>query len=368
MICNTANPNKEKLRHANQWNIPAVLADWLWISVQTGDKKHFGPYLISPLQPAIHKGEKVSRVTNHSPDVPKEPEQDLGNSNTQQRQETQSKDEDNSLIDDALPNSIDLAPGFCASPIKENISAPLTLPPPAADNNEEKPSTSSNSLDQAISDLLKKNRSRSKPIGATEKGPSNAGPQRRRKLFGRANSNASMLGTKEPTKFGLSRASSIDTLNEDGYGSVVDGLTSPSVRGPSKAPSLASFPAPAALLTEKSDHTEAQQLLERRLNLLRNQSTNEFAAEEFEFGDEATPPMTQLGYEDPDAIAMREKIAGSVRNIKVAEKSDVEENNRDKKKSGVNLVVEPLQDNEKLAGWGGGRRTRSKRASAGKEL
>ncbi|WEW61119.1 DNA helicase [Emydomyces testavorans] len=367
LICNATNPSTEKLRHVHEWKIPAVFADWLWISVQTGNKKPFNPYLISGRQlsseghvsgNANHGWESNGRLSSEQPQSP-----------SPQQGESRIQDKEKSREDTILPNKSGPDSGPNTSPTKSLASPSPIVPLPRTDSNEDKPATSSNSLDVAISELLKQKRNRLKQSKAAETSGGNPPlRQRRRRLFGRANSNSSVLGTKEPGQIGISRASSIDTLNDDGYGSVVDCLNSPCTKDHSKAPSFASFPPPAAASNGALDPAEAQQLLAGRLNLFCNRPTHhEFEAERFEFDNDKTPPMTQLGYEDPDAIAMREKITRRAREMNATEEDIEDESKKGKRKSGIggHLVIGMLQDSEKLAGWGGGRRTRSRRTLNG---
>ncbi|EER25147.1 BRCA1 C Terminus (BRCT) domain containing protein [Coccidioides posadasii C735 delta SOWgp] len=356
LICNTTKPNSEKLRHAHQWNIPAVLADWLWISVQTGEMKAFEPYLISGRDP-YSAGGQTNEIRSLGGSRQTEPKKLQGPSG--QQPESRKQDEGSSKEEPILAHDASLEPGSHGSPAKKMPSPPPTLELSKADSSEDKPATSSRSLDVAISELLRQTRSRAKQ--SAEK---SANTQRRRQLFGRANSNSSLLGNKER----ISRASSIDTLNEDGYGSVVDGFNSPSVKGHSKAPSFTSLAQPTAALKGNSDPTEAQQLLESRLNLLRN-GLGQYDAERYEFEEEETPPMTQLGYEAPDAVAMREKITRRAREMNGAEENtDDRQEGKNKNDNGGRLVIGQLKDSETLAIWGGGRRTRSKRTSNGDEI
>ncbi|EEP80101.1 DNA repair and recombination protein pif1 [Uncinocarpus reesii 1704] len=355
LICNSASPNAEKLRHVRQWNIPAVLADWLWISVQTGDIKPFEPYVIPSRRSSSidigtsggeHRGSKLGRQME--PESSEKVSQQLLKS---QAGYGGGPDEDHSPLE-AGPET-----NSRASPTKSPSHSP-DLAPPKTDSKEDKPTTSSNSLDFAISELLRQKRSRSKqPSLSDQAAGSNAPPQRRKRLFGRAISNSSLSGP-----MGMSRASSIDTVNEDGYGSVVDSLNSPSAKGLSKAPSFVSFPPRVAAAKGNANPTEAQQLLENRLHLFRN-GLARHESERTEMEDEETPPMTQLGYEDPDAVAMREKVIQRAREKNATEGDIRDENQKGERKSrGGTLVIGQLQDSEQFAGWGSGRRTRSRKA------
>ncbi|KAI9788652.1 MAG: hypothetical protein M1835_002157 [Candelina submexicana] len=47
LLCNSRLPSKEKLRHALEWKIPAVSADWLWDCIKRGKRVDFGNYLVT---------------------------------------------------------------------------------------------------------------------------------------------------------------------------------------------------------------------------------------------------------------------------------------------------------------------------------
>jgi hypothetical protein len=64
--------------------------------------------------------------------------------------------------------------------------------------------------------------------------------------------------------------------------------------------------------------------------------------------------MTQLGYEDADAMAMREKITNRVGQTKKVEGKAT--TGKSKRTDGV--IIGKLKDHELLEGWGHGRRTR----------
>jgi hypothetical protein len=241
------------------------------------------------------------------------------------------------------------------SPSKEQVLVPtLPIARHEVSSNSPKVSGLSTSLDIAISELLKKKRGGSKAVSV--EGTDCRKQIKRRPLLGRANSQSSSLaaaaaGGAAIQQREISRASSVDTLNEDGYGSVVDGLDSPSKHANSNAPSFASIPTES-----KTNKTEAQQLLESRLDPFHNLLTHhDFVGSDGGcFDEEATPPMTQLGYEDADAIAMREKITNRVRQTKGIEGKPT---TGMPKQTGP-VIIGKLRDHEVLEGWGNGRRTR----------
>ena len=339
-------PNKEKLRHVNEWGVPAVIADWLWISVQTGEKKPFDRYIIPyrgstrPVETNIKKENDTSQITKakgsdnlfraltpaqeggKKDHLPKNGSVSSGSMLLQEH-------EDNALQE--LPQNSPPKPSS-ASASKGQQSGQK----PAEQHSNPRSSGSGLSapVEIAISELLKQKRN---GTNATDK-DSGAQPQRRRRqLLGRASSNSSTLAAVVGR--GASRASSIDTLNEDGYGTVVEGL-SPSTKANSRAQSFVST-----------------RNCETKLDFLHAHNMhNEFAghAGAEEENDEA-PQMTQLGYDDPDAAAMREQI------MQHAEKLGDTRGEAKKDDASRSLVIERLQDDELLAGWGSKRRTRARK-------
>jgi DNA replication regulator DPB11 len=73
MICNSKVPRKEKIRHAYEWNIPILSAEWLWDSIRRQQKAPFDKYLISIPQDILdvvrasreEKGKMRDQRTNH---------------------------------------------------------------------------------------------------------------------------------------------------------------------------------------------------------------------------------------------------------------------------------------------------------------
>ncbi|KAJ9637879.1 protein kinase activating protein dpb11 [Coniosporium tulheliwenetii] len=50
LVCNSATPNKEKLKYASEHNVPAVSALWLWASIETAKMQPFDKYLLNAPQ------------------------------------------------------------------------------------------------------------------------------------------------------------------------------------------------------------------------------------------------------------------------------------------------------------------------------
>jgi hypothetical protein len=373
-------PNKQKLFHVGEWKVPAVIADWLWISVQTGEKKPFEPYIIPHQRPfyqpkgnniivddAITKqASKSAKPFNDQPPE-KEPQSEKRETRSRRAPSLAESGErnDQQPLQDGSPRSPE-KPSRSPSPSKGRQPTPTPTAPVTKRSSlknvpiPEMPAP----LEMAISDLLRQKRAGSKALGPDKE----AGPQRRRRLLGRANSNSSTLGAgNHPAQLQreVSRASSIDTMNEDGYGVVVDGIDS---SRSSRANSFVGGPARATAGNHPDRPNAQQQPRDSRFDFMHGdpmfaefsgRDAAGFAAED----DDNSPEMTQLGYEDPDAAAAREQILQHAERLKrgadVGGSLKGAASDKKRRESGrKTLVVGTLQDQEH-AGWGSGRRTRS---------
>ncbi|KAL6237256.1 hypothetical protein BDW75DRAFT_89551 [Aspergillus navahoensis] len=328
LICNTSTSlNQEKLRHAHEWGVPAVTADWLWTSIRQEEKQPLEPYLVR--NPSTQntrdlemRADSRSEQKRHSQSVPKN--YTVAN---------EIKSPDTGLISKGMKQTISESPQIESSAeLNSNLksqhkSVSPGKPPPVGTSNgvkspakrkysaQETASSTKSVIDLAVNGLLKNARSALSRSASDSTGdPDRPRLRRAKPLLGRAQSNSAIRAADQRA---FSRASSTDTLHEDGAGSAVDNMSINTEGG---------IPSPASKLDFEYLNAER----ERR-------------PEEVE---EETPPMTQLDYEDPDAVAMREKFlryAG-----KVVEKPTGKQD----------LVVEELKELESV-GWGTGRRTRN---------
>ncbi|KAL8873318.1 MAG: hypothetical protein Q9174_001194 [Haloplaca sp. 1 TL-2023] len=315
LICNKVITGHEKLRHARHWNIPAVTTQWLWDCIDAGESKSYDsflaqPYPSKPLPEAgasrekslgpdkedIRKGKVVETETDSSikgedpgTRFSKELPFNLGSGELIDHGATspQKKTESISL----LKRSEDLPPPQAIfsgpEPLREitpNSSPPKAIPftspsKPATTNTIAKsPSKSAPySITSALTSFLANARS-----GATNENSNSYGPgqprnniRRKRQLFGRAPSNAS----------NLSRASSVDTVNTDGVGTPLEPVRSASTNDKTNGNITmvgtgdSAFDPLATYTDEPIVANEDEQL-----------------------------QLTQLGYEDPDALAWRETV------------------------------------------------------------
>lgn len=329
LVCNKVVPGHEKLRHAQHWSIRAVTADWLWDCIRLGELKDFQSYLVQPWSAESHPGsdeakkkssdpvgskikkepaaskEKSSDPTSGSsshlprsiehrgrnaPDIERTVPEDPAKKNSSKNKCPPIPDNSMALPPPTLSNSNalrEISPN--SSPPKPSISP---FKPPPSSVSPRKPPSQGPALSSAISALLAQhqNARSSKPDHPTSLQQQARPPVRRkRQLFGRAPSNAS----------NLSRASSVDTINTDGVGTPVDSTRSTSMVSinnsnnnpihPTCKPSIPSTTTDSILFDTSPEELEAAAAH------LKNQ--------------EQQLQMTQLGYQDPDALAWREKVS-----------------------------------------------------------
>lgn len=355
LICNDPRTaSHEKLRHTSEWGIPAVSADWLWISIQAGQKKAFEPYIVQrqPSQPHTAKEKNPHVQANAKTQHPqienarKSPKPSTTPSNKEKKLEKplagmkenarmmpiigdgfSNEDEANHTPKPSVPDS--------RSPSPET-SARL---PPSEGQASKKPeqdqaasSAVPSALDTALKGLLQqaqaaKSRKKSENSNANDDGTHP--PRRKRKpLLGRAPSHPTAR-TSENTGT-ISRASSIDTVNDDGLGSALESADQTRDNSLSRTNS-------------RNDPSLASMFSGKKFEFLSEKLPGYIDGEDEENQE---PQMTQLDYEDPDAVAMRaEFLRDAGKLVGKANKPD----------SGLILgQVRELED----IGWASGRRTR----------
>ncbi|CEL03506.1 hypothetical protein ASPCAL04660 [Aspergillus calidoustus] len=346
LICNnSASLNHDKLRHTHEWGVPTVTADWLWASIRNEEKQSFDPYLIR--KQLTQSGRDLEVRAGSRPES-RRPSQHTGTKDNTQLQSIKvpsqlSSSDTHSTHKQESKQSIAESPQKAPKqkfpppePSRKSTSPTRPAPrdPAATTTKSPSPSTkrktlhqahiaptassTKSALDSAVNGLLKQaratvSRSASDPAGDSHS-HDRIRSRRPRPLLGRAQSNSSARTAEQQKSF--SRASSIDTLNDDGCGSVVESL-----------------------------HTDGG------IPSLANSGRYEFEYPEGDrdAGIEAeteTPPMTQLDYEDADAVAMREKFLRHAG--KIVEKPATRQS----------AVIGEVRDLEE-GGWGTGRRTRN---------
>ncbi|PKY03482.1 subunit of DNA polymerase II [Aspergillus campestris IBT 28561] len=349
LICNDAGPvNPDKLRHTSEWGVAAVSVNWLWDSIRSEQKRPFEPYAIKgPSRPPTQNTRDLEVRAGSRTAYP-EPTSQTGLTNIPLAKSTASK---NIHVDQSHGRG--RAKGGAHSPTEQHKPTPspkrpaeiqrITTSPSKVKSATDRPMSASpakrpasaqstntsassshqknqqSALEIAMNGILKQareaNSRSSTTTDPTESTDDALHKRRRRPLLGRAPSHSSVRSTAAAiTADRPSRASSIDTLNEDGYGSAVD-----SVATESKLPSL---------------------INSGQFNFADSAGDHELHAPP---QSQSPPPMTQLDYEDPDAVAMREKFLRGAG--KAVEKKTAPD-------------VDRLQELEN-SGWGAGRRTRA---------
>jgi DNA replication regulator DPB11 len=194
------------------------------------------------------------------------------------------------------------------------------------------------SINGAIKELLGKNKVKN------SKAAHPTGQSKKKRLLGRAQSNMSN-SSREGCNIQASRASSIDSVNTDGLGSVILDETSQGRRNSSSAGGRSSFTGRAPV--------QEQGVKEPSFEL------GDAALYREEYHEEEEPPqMTQLGYENPDdAVALREMLAERRRNRTRHGQEDVKPPDaKEGKKIKDDATVAPV-------GRGAGRRSRQRAKS-----
>ncbi|KAL8944688.1 MAG: hypothetical protein Q9216_000256 [Gyalolechia sp. 2 TL-2023] len=330
LVCNKVVPGHEKLRHARHWNVCAVTADWLWDCIRSGEFQDFKPYVVELRSPKADQ--ESDKAQNQS--------QDQGNSRhkheaaaNQERGSDRTSKSSNHGTHGTEPHTLhaaDIARTALDNPIK-NISSkeqclptPDSIPPPtiftsnalreiSPNSSPPKPTISPSklphtwdlptkppsqdpALSATISALLAHHQSaRSSKSHSTNAALHQAQPpvRRKRQLFGRAPSNAS----------NLSRASSVDTVNTDGIGTPVE-LTR----------SASNISTVAYNNSNNTVHPNPKRPITATDSILFDTLADEQAAENNE-NQEQQLQMTQLGYQDPDALAWRERVERKLGNF-----------------------------------------------------
>lgn len=346
LICNDPqSASHDKLRHTTEWGIPAVSADWLWISIQSGQKKPFDPYIVrrqttqtngSMSKPAPKESSHLRTAKARNEPVRGSPSShreridkpiSARTSNTRNMPiigDGFAKEEDSfeprkpSVPESRSPSPETVTENQPCEDQTTNQSAPDEVPPAAAPS----------ALDTALKGLLQqaqaaKTRQHSENTSTNEE--DSYPPQRKRKpLLGRALSHHS-----KPEATGPSRASSIDTLNDDGLGTALESAD------PTRDNSL-------SRTNSRNGQSLSSMFSGGKFDFLADKLPAQLDGEDEENQE---PQMTQLDYEDADAAAMRaEFLRDAGKDVGKTKKPD----------ASLLGQVRELED----VGWGSGRRTR----------
>ncbi|KAL9617493.1 MAG: hypothetical protein Q9160_007704 [Pyrenula sp. 1 TL-2023] len=425
LITKTQQPSEDKLLHAYQWKIPVVSAAWFWSCLRSGLCQPYKPYLIKMPASIKAKSERMAQEA-HAENISKQvasgarpkagqPRDESRNSRTvpvkmpsetshaaiREKQKPgadflegpkppMANEELGSELDNAAlgrvkkkPPALEQEDSHENTPKSQTpnqteaqyapfdgpydsiiVPNPGDDPTQPADNAvKSQPNKGATiapekeSINSAIQDLLRRKKSSTVAAQSTA---NNQGKKKR--LLGRALSNLSN-SSREGTATRPSRASSIDSMNTDGVGSVILDENSQATRlkavsdgagGESGRRSVNETLTGKAIVKESISIPESLSL---------DPSEHPYYEEQNEI-EEPMPQLTQLGWDDPDE-------AKKLRELMVDGKK--KKGKRPSSEGGAEEAEAPrierkiIRDDEALLGtsskWGGGRRTRTKTRS-----
>ncbi|KAF3400291.1 S-M checkpoint control protein rad4 [Talaromyces pinophilus] len=349
--------NTEKIRHALEWEIPVVSADWLWISVQSGKRKAFDPYVLHKTSQKKEAKHEQSKCAQDSSEITHKSSLSQSGANADSRTRQTSfaaSEKDDPVAGEALS-----AKPSVSDRQKDSVSSASQLlteesdikdkrqtekAPPEDSGTSVHSHRSFENIESSMNRFLKKARelTRARSTLGSENGT------RRRPNLGRTNSSSSRNEFKR-TDSRIS-VSSIDTMNEDGYGSAVSADTD------------ANNPLTAKLSRNLTGQSLSSLLSSSKFTRYIDSPIPE--NDELPDDENGTPAMTQLNYEDPNAMAAREEIMRLARRGNVDE-AHVTEILKQKQAMQPQAVVDEFPQ---LVDKQGGRMTaRRTRRSAGKQ-
>lgn len=348
LVSNTDTPSEERLRHALEWKIPVVKADWLWACVKSGKLQPPKAYTIA----LSDRNEKQGQIR------PKQEQRDKPGTDfledaaklkrVQKSAQSFRKDQFDNFHTAAQDQPLkEISPNSpkkrSASPEKQKGMGGLDG---AASSNDQRKqdSTSFKTAPQAesINDTLEQllNKQRTKSSANTVSTLEDRNPLKKKRLLGRALSNLSN-SSRDSSLMRPSRASSVDSMNTDGIGSIIgDDSAQPS------------RPASESQRQNRSVYNNftGRASVKASLHSMHFNPSEDLTDQHHHLDDHeqsAEPQLTQLGYANPDdAVMLRELIIDK----KGVKKSDVEDK-KDRR----------IRDDVVGTGWGvGAKRTRTR--------
>lgn len=305
---------KDKLQHAQDWNIPIVRAEWLWDSIASGTAISFDSYRLRGLKRTISAPESTGALEHRAASAPRS-RSDLTRSsskadcepvpnptevispaaemdNTSMPERPPVKEE--AAIEDTAFAALDDVPSRRSQPLQEiNPNSPsrptsTTNSNPATSSKHNPTPQEQEDLNNALTNLIaaNKNTKATSSAGEAADGTSTTAPLRKRRenrIKGRIPSN---LSTE-------SRATSVDSTATHGN----------PVEWGNSAPKPVSIP---RLPTNKSSSAVAT-------------SIEDFMQEDKRrtFNEDSQPPATQVSYVDPESEEQRERVMAKMRGERV---------------------------------------------------
>ncbi|EXJ84495.1 hypothetical protein A1O3_05164 [Capronia epimyces CBS 606.96] len=408
LVCKNGKINEAKLDLAHHSGIPCVSEEWLWSTIKNGSKAQLERYLIQqdsanatspnrkrrapkeyvevstiPIRPESRdqRSRELSRASRNGTksirngptpavevheevmdDVPQQAHEQSFDPSRAGDSPEDSGTEAGSCVQEALPlQELSNSSGRIGGALQAKKASILSLDgncsmqeskceettDGAALGGAEDVSkvTNIHAINGAIREILEHQTKKNPKMGSIKS--SNGEPNQKGRLIGRALSNLS--NSSVTSNIRNSRASSVDSINTEGVGSdLVNTHTAHSTGETTSERGNFSFTGRAKCTLTGS---KVQCMGIDDFDLLRGDH----------HGDEA-PPMTQLGYEDPEeAILLRQKLAESRRKRSKAGNDEDEPN----PVAARPKMERKLRDDVLItsAGWGAGRRTRQKQRS-----
>lgn len=334
-------------------------ADWLWISVQSGKRKVFDPYVLHKTSQKKEAKHEQSKSAQNSSGITHKSSlsQSEANADSRTRQTSFAASE----MDDPTAGEGNQSAKPSVNGRQKDALSSVSQPPTEESDNRDNQSTekaapedsgtsvhshrSPENIESSMNRFLKK--ARELTSARSILGGEN-GTRRRRPNLGRTNSSSSRNEFKR-TDSRVS-VSSIDTMNEDGYGSAVSADTD------------ANNPLTAKLSRNFTGQSLSSLLSSSKFTRYMDSPIPE--NDELLDDENGTPAMTQLNYEDPNAMAAREEIMRLARRGNVDE-AHVTEILKQKEAIQPQAVIDEFPQ---LVDKQGGRMTaRRTRRSAGKQ-
>ena len=309
---------KDKLHHAQEWNVPIVRSEWLWDSIAAGTKLPFDAYRLRGLRraesgPASKEGDQDSAHDQRSRSNSAKPPSKVISESSPKRGElapTAPKLDDafapeeptikeESTIEDTAFADLDIVAPRRSQPLQEISS-----------NSPSKPASTSNSnlatsskqhlipqdqeeLDNALTNLIAANKNTKSTSSANEaaEGTNASAPPRKRRenrIKGRIPSNLSTGSCS------LSRATSVDSTAT--HGNPVEwGNSAPSKQVPTPEVPKKKTSSAAATSIEEFMKEDKRRVVD----------------------EDSQPPATQVSYVDPESEEQRERVMAKMRGERV---------------------------------------------------
>lgn len=386
LLCKTKDPSREKLRHAFEWGVDTVTGEWLWDSIRQGKRLGTDKYRVqfpSHWQAAKLQQIEQARALKQSLESKNETVQRKGRANgkssplkeipnrlSPEKGRAESPEDASEAIkammgtrkplpkpitvvsksnmDENIPSKTYLVKKSKAGKkesgtvsedmIEEIVTEPTEAnenPPPTEDTGA---NTEPNPITSAINSFIQKHKEKQKDTSsATATNRSSSDPaiirdqdgrrtNRRRDMLGRSSSNNSSKGVlgaiSAAAATGVSRASSVDTMNDEGLGSIIEteSVGSVSLRRGSTLSRVGSAVLDYTSRSQQQDSNTLALPTKPKIDLDSYYSVasmmedgqdgllSRTASGLGQMEEEQEPVLTQLGYEDPDSVRLREKM------------------------------------------------------------